>query len=421
MNKKWNVGLCLTFMLAFNTVVSYAQFSAYTYSRALGVQEKGWHQLELPKDISEKTTNNFADIRILGLTETGDSLEVPYLELQSLQESRRKKNTSPPSFEIINQSKRKEGFYYTIKLLDQKEITAFTLNFEALNFEGLVNLEGSHNQQKWFTLLEGYRILGINNNLTKYKFTTLKFPKSNYSYYRILVKDIKDVNLISARIEAAPTKQKQQFYHLKIKPQKIIEHKTKKQTEIYLSLPYLVKANQLTIEVKNDLDFYRRVSIQNLTDSVKTNQGKEAYYRSFKNTILNSWDANHIYLSGNKKIQHLKIIIYNEDNRPLEVGDISIKSPVYQLAFRLPETADCTLFYGNAKATKPNYDLTHFKNKIPPNLTKVVLGKEVNLITPSSHLSNTKKIPNKYWLWLLLGFSIFLLGGFSIKMLRSVE
>lgn len=424
MSSTFNLSPLLTLCFVLYTVLGHAQFSDFNYSRTMGVlgtQQKGWHQLELPKDISSKTKANFSDIRILGLTETGDSLEVPYLQLQSFHTNKIKSKTRPPAFEIINQSRRKEGFYYTFKLLDGKEITTFKLNFKNLNFDWLVNLEGSHNQQKWFTLLEDYRILGINNSITNYEFTTLKFPKSDYKYFRVLMKDKTDDSLVSAQIETELKRIKQKYHVLNISPQNIIENKAKKQTEIYLSMPYLLTTDELGIEVKNDWDFYRRISIHSLPESFKTKDRNQDQYPSFKNTILNSWDNNLIYLSRNRKIQHLKIIIYNEDNMPLDVEKISVKSPVYSLAFRLPEKADCILFYGNDKATMPNYDLTHFKDKIPDNLENVVLGNEINLASLKDSLPKPKKIPNKYWLWLLLGFTILLLGGFSIKMLRSVD
>jgi len=421
MNNKFTISLFLTLCFTVNAVLLSAQFTDFNYSRALNNQQKGWHQLELPKDISAKTKANFADIRILGLTETGDSLEVPYLKLQNFKAANKKSKKNIAAFEIINQSKRKEGFYYTFKLFDEKEITAFKLNFENLNFDWLVNLEGSHNQQKWFTILDDYRILGINNALTNYKFTTLKFPKSDYKYYRVLVKNKTDEALVSAEIEAVPEDLKQKYHFLKINPEKIIENKEKKQTEIYLSLPYILTAENLTVEVKNDWDFYRRISIHSLSDSTQISGSKQAYYRSFKNTILNSWDGNVIYLSKNQKIQHLKIVIYNDDNMPLEIGNISVKSPVYKLAFRLPEKANCTLFYGNSKVNKPSYDLSYFKEKIPDGLPNVVLGNEVNLATPSASLSESDKIFNKYFIWVLLGFTILLLGGFSLKLLQSVD
>jgi len=196
--------LLLTLLFVVDTVLANVSLSDFNYSRTLGNREKGWHQLELPKDIHAKANVNFADVRILGLTETGDSIEVPYLQLQGVQKSNKKAKTIQPSFEIINQSKQKEGFYYTFKLLDEREITAFKLDFRSLNFNWLVNLEGSQNQEKWFTILEDYRILGINNSLANYKFTTLKFPKSNYKYYRVLIKDKIDEALISAQIEATP-------------------------------------------------------------------------------------------------------------------------------------------------------------------------------------------------------------------------
>ena len=62
-------------------------------------------------------------------------------------------------FEILNKVQTTDGHYITLKapaIMDTEEII---LNITNENFDWKINLEGSHDQKQWFSILKNYRIL----------------------------------------------------------------------------------------------------------------------------------------------------------------------------------------------------------------------------------------------------------------------
>ena len=61
-------------------------------------------------------------------------------------------------------------------------------------------LEASQNQQVWFTILEGYRILSIWQESVEFEFAKLLLPATKYRFFRLLIKAEKNPNLALARL-----------------------------------------------------------------------------------------------------------------------------------------------------------------------------------------------------------------------------
>ena len=114
----------------------------------------------------------------------------------------------------------------------------------------------------------------------------------------------------------------------------------------------------------------------------------------------------------------LRIIIQNQDNPPLTIGNLSVSGYQHQLITRFSQLATYYLVYGQQNAPKPRYDLQQFKDKIPTTLTDLSLGvqqKIPKIIEPTV----TPLFTNKWWLWALMVGIILTLGWFTMKMLKE--
>ena len=120
----------------------------------------------------------------------------------------------------------------------------------------------------------------------------------------------------------------------------------------------------------------------------------------------------------NRTLQKLQIIIYNQDNEPLKIDEISVRGSASELVARFTEPANYYLTYGNSKARKPQYDISRFKDKIPESLTELELG-TVRKIIKKEAPTTEPLFENKLWLWAVMLLSIIVLGGFSIQMMRN--
>lgn len=401
---------CFFLLVAF--ALSFGQMQEYSYKRALIGVHDSWHQITLPNDIFEKVLPNLADIRIYGITAEKDTIEASYV----LQLNKDKKITTQVPFKILNTSHNNKGYYVTFEVPSKATINQLQLSFKLFNFDWFLDLEGSHNQKEWFSVLEDYRILSIKNGKTFYEFTNLIFPNSNYSFFRLLIKSTIKPELKSASASYNTLKQGV-FKDHAIKHWNIKNHKAEKLTDIEVELLQAVPVSHINIHVNAAYDFYRPTTIQWVSDSIKTQKGYQYNYRTLTKNTLNSIEKNE-FTFENTIAKKLKITIENQDNQPLTIDQVTVKGSVYDVMIRFTEPANYYLTYGNSTAFKPSYDVNRFISKIPDTISRITLGNE-EIIYKEPKATKSPLFENPRWLWALIFVIIILLGGFTFKMMKD--
>jgi len=400
-----------TWLLLLICSYSYGQIEQYNYKRKLkGITDK-WHKVVLPDEIFGKVSSNLSDIRIFGITANNDTIEAPYL----LRLTTEKVSSNDVSFKTVNASHNEKGYYFTFEIPTKEPINQIKLDFKLQNFDWRLKLEGSQNQQEWFTVIEDYRILSIKNELTDFQFTKIIFPNSKYRFFRLLIASKENPDLMVAEVSQYElTDGDYRVYSVK-------KNKTKdnqaKQTEIEIDLQLPVPVSHIKLGIKDAFDYYRPVTIKYLADSFKTEQGWKYSYNTLTSGTLNSLEANEFKFSS-IILQKLKILIHNRDNQPLTIDTIEVKGYVHELVGRFTEPATYFLTYGNSKAGKPQYDIDRFTDKIPKTITTLKLGVE-QAIDKDEISVREPLFKNKTWLWTIMTMIILLLGWFSVKMIRK--
>lgn len=399
------------FFLLIGSIVN-AQMNQSQFKREIIGVSDSWHKIILPDAIYQNVTPDLSGIRVFGITKSQDTIEAPYL----LQLKKERIVSSNIDFKIINKSYNKDGFYFTIEIRSNKIINLINLDFGQKNFDWKVKLESSHDQKQWFTVLDNYRILSIKNDLTDYKFTNLKFTDSKYQFFRIFISTKNKPNLVQIKIlENKILKGNIKTYP--IKSVNYFENKKYKQTVINIKLDQPVPVSKIKINVKDTIDFYRKITIKYLADSVKTEQGWKFSYHTLTTGVLNSIEKNN-FNCNEKIIKKIKIIIHNNDNEPLEIEKIEIKGYVNELFIRFNKPATYYLTYGNNYATKPKYDLNKFTSNIPKKVKELKLSEE-QIIEKVTLESTSPLFKNRIWLWVIMIGIILILGWFSLKMLKT--
>ncbi len=391
------------------SICSFEQMNKYGYKKELtGIKEQ-WHKIILPNIVFNKIKTDLSDIRIFGIKASNDTIEAPYV----LRESKEKTIEKVAAFSIINQSKNEKGYYYTLALNSTEPINQIELAFKQLNFDLRISLEGSLTQNEWFSIVEDYRILSIHNALTDFHFTSLLFPKSNYAFYRLLIKTKTDPELVLANIflneSVAGNYRKYAVQSMQVENQN-------KQTSIAIVLEQVVPISRVKIHCNDSVDYYRPVNIEYLTDSIKTEKGWQYNYVSLTSGTINSFEKNK-FVFANTKAKRLQIIIDNQDNRPLQIDSVFVEGNTYDLIARFDEPAQYFFTYGNSDALKPQYDIENFTEKIPVQVSLLELGEEIAI----DKVSATQKEPlfkNKVWLWVIISVVILVLAGFTLQMIR---
>lgn len=409
MIQKTNILLCLLF---FVSSIGLTQESTYAYKSELKNVTDTWHEITLDDTVLEQISPSLNDLRIFGITAANDTIEAPYL-LRINSEMIKHQNIA---FKTINTVNSGNTYYYTFELTSEELINQISLDFTTQNFDWNVQLEGSQAQKEWFTILNDYRILSIKNDNTDYSFTKLRFPDTKYRYYRLTINSNKNPQLKATQIEKQKVTKGVSVNH-EVKKFSISENKKKKITEIDLELKARTSVNEIALSIDNDFDYYRPLTITYVADSIATEKGWKFQYRTLKRTTLNSIEPNQ-FTFENTLAKKFKITITNRDNQPLQISDVTVAGNQYQLITRFTEAAKYVLAYGNKNARKPMYDIQKFTNTIPETVTALQLGKQQFIEVPAPD----KPLPlfeSKYWLWAVMFIVIILLGGFTLKMIKS--
>ncbi len=402
--------LCL--FLLFYTSVSKGQVLQFKYKRELSGINHKWHRIKLPDEIFGKTSSGLEDIRIIGVTNDLDTIEVPFI-LQVKKDRDKKKNIN---FKTINTSKIKDVYYFTFEIFSSESINQISLNFEQENFDWRVKLEGSNDQKSWFTIISDYRILSIFNESANYQFTKLKFADAKYQYYRLSLASQEPPKLTSAEISQT------EFSDVTLKEYQIknfiVEEKEDtKETEVDINLQMPIPINSIGFNISSPFDFYRPIKIMGLIDSTRTENGWKYNYKNLTTGTLNSLEKNEFSFNSTL-VKKMKVLISNNDNQALKITGIGLKGYEHELVFRIDEDAQYFLFYGCGDAKRPSYDIEQFVSKIPPQLTLLNVGEEQLL----NNKNITKKEPlfkRMTWLWGVMGLIILVIGWASVKMLSQ--
>ena len=252
----------------FSHSIGFSQSYDYHYQRTIYKVTDTWHIITLPNDIYGKVSDDLADIKIICMTNDGDTLEMPYLMRPNI---RQVVDREIP-FKQINQSHLGNNNYFTFYNSSKTLLNQIRLDFSNKNFDWKVTLQGSDDQQQWFTILENYRLLSIKNAYSNYNFTTLNFPEVNYRYLRLAIPEAEKPTLNSASLNDQHIEEgKYQIYQ--IGSMNISNDHEKQQTIVEINLLQKVPVASLAVKVNDTLDYYRPISIQYVTDSFNTEQG----------------------------------------------------------------------------------------------------------------------------------------------------
>ena len=393
------------------TTATFAQMQEYDYKRKISEVSQQWHKIELPNAIFSEVQTNLADIRVFGVT-VKDTIEAPYVLKQLVTEN----ETVSVPFKMRNKSHNANGYYYTFKTNDSQEINQLFLDFKKNNFDWKIKLEASENHKEWFTIVDDYRIMAIKNESVNYQFTKVIFPKSKYTYYRLLVKTPEDPKLTRSRFNFKTIKKGKLQKYTIANSSKNNDKKIKK-TTVYIELDTVVAINQLQVNIANTTDYYRHYTLSYLSNRFKTEKGWIENYTRITSGVLNSIADNNIQFNSafSKK---LKLEIDNQDNAPLEIASYNCLGYVYQLTVRFDKKADYFLVNGRKNDRSPNYDIVKFNTKIPQDATLLTLRKAVVIEKPAVAHVNAL-FENKIWLWAIMLVIIGLLGWFSVKMMKE--
>ena len=390
--------------------LGWTQIDDFQFRREISGINGDWNQLYIPEEVFKSIRPDFADLRVFGVNIT-DTVQAPYIiKGRSIGQ-----NNAFERLPILNSSRQGNDYFFTIQNENKESIQSLWLDFGNQNFDWRLQLEGSHDEKDWFTILENYRVVAFKKGTTDFNYSELKFPLTNFPYLKVKVPSQEQPLLSQVRIKSNSIWEPE-YSSITNFQQEINHSERERTTTIYLKLANPVPLVSINIEVLDSFDYFRPVQIAALTDSLERENGFTYLYESNGSGILSSNQSNQVSLKPIISNQ-FRITIYNQDNEPLRIGNVKVNRLLYSLVFRTNRRdIPYYFYYGNPDAISPNYDISRFLNNIPESPNPVKLKEEEILLIQTENRSFSI---NPMVLWGVMIIIILVLGWFSIDLLRK--
>lgn len=403
----------LTSIALFSCFSLHAQSSGFQQLFEIKNGAKPWNALLLSDEVLRSANPNFSDVRIWNFAPNGDTLEAPYF----IEELRSKTTEKNFVNKVINKRFEKGEYSFVLAVKDGNEIPLtrkIKLDFNDENFHWLATIEGSQDMKSWALISDKNELVSVRNDYTNYRFTTLNFEPVRYLFIRIRFKTNEKPELSNAAISYF-TKTEAKKSEKKVTPSSQIEED--KNTVFFLSLENEQLVNEIQLAFDDSIDYFRRVSIDYLSDIVSTEKGEKEWYKNLTNGTISSAEPS-VFSFENTLTTKLRVTISNHDDLPLTFSQVQVFGSVFKLTYRGVGEGNYALAFENKQLRAPSYDLNVFKDKIPQDIELSSIGDRIAIADAPKE---TPSEPSNWWLWLVIVPAVLLMGWFSVKMLKSAN
>lgn len=305
-----------------------------TYRATLPVvRTTGFYKIDLPYQVVGASSSDLADVRI----KDENGKEVAWMLRKD--EVRISRNDFIPFPAHISRGKNQTEVMVETS---GKPVSSFMLRIKNTDSDKKAFLQGSYDRKAWYSVSEHVQLKGINNPTDTEAFIELKFPLSDYPYYKITIKDSlsSPLNIIGVGCLQNESSVTQRLMNIPLKNYKI--HENGKYTEINVDFPFKYHLSELVFYISAPLYYQRDIR----------------FLPSHREKILKGSGGKPVVVACPQYTDSLIVHINNGDDRPLVVDSVKVYGPKYHLIAHLEEGLRYFLTYGDKNADFPQYDLS---------------------------------------------------------------
>jgi hypothetical protein len=367
-------------MAGFAPLVARADFSStdWNYKKAILNVKPGLVEVSLDNEVFANAAKNLADLRIVG----NSNSEVPYKLITAKSETN-KKSYQP---KLVNNSV-VPGKYSTVILdLGQRGIisNSIAITTSSENFQRNVTVFGSDDQNDWNILNSDGYIYDYTDKRGNMKSqnTSIAFSDSAFQYLKVEISDSDNSPILisSATVNQYTLTNSRQFST----PVQFesSQDRSVNSTIIIADLGQGGIPTDKIVLFSDGKNFNRGVSVysgndKNSSDWKYVGQGYIFRYDTPK------FAGENLDLDIDETTdRYLKIVIYNNDDAPLNFSKVASFATYRNLIFQAKDGQTYDLYYGNRKAYLPKYDLEKYLQYFDLTGTqKISLGAQINNAT----------------------------------------
>lgn len=193
--------------------------------------------------------------------------------------------------------------------------------------------------------------------------TEIRFDSTKkYSFYRIvIINNLEDINIEDLNVVYDDVEISEIDYERDV----VLDYDIKtegKETNITIYNNKRLKIKEIDLEIEGI--FNRKYQVHLQKDNSKTNYRKSGEFYRLQFQDLNVENTCINFGSDPAFSELIQLTIFNQDDRPLEIGKIKAKYYVDKVVFEDIGSPSYNLNFGNLKAAKPSYDVEEYKSYI---------------------------------------------------------
>lgn len=392
--------------------------------------------IKLDKDIAASRMNGF--IRLID----SKGEEIPFADASMLNSSESITKTS-----ILNSSS-KPGVYYTatVDFGSRLPRSNVSLVVNQQNFTCRVKTEGSNNNSNFLNLTSDAYIFDFTRGNISSKSTSINLPENDYRYLRFTVYADKG-KLISITGVEISHPDKLNLGNLNIYDGKPEITQNKKKNATVLEIPYNDQViPDSKMEIISSSDSYKRfVQVEAIYQNNEiANLGDGSIFKiktssfSFNESTIACGSASNIfeYPKNNRDfekpklipIKSIRITIFNEDNKPIQISKVRIYTPQTAVIVRKADFGSVSgikLYYGNTSNKMPSYDITDILQYVKKDnimLEGISLSKQMRNLYYKPEVKTQPWLNSNQWiLWVAIFGAIGIMIVYILKLAKKMS
>lgn len=226
-------------------------------------------------------------------------------------------------------------------------VNTLSFDIDGDNYAKSFELYGSFDNLNW-EYIDETTIYDVDDNLN----TTIDIPAKKFNYYKvIIINNLGEIDITSLQASYLLEDTRQKEMTRPLNTNYTIEELEK---ETHITISGVQNRHIQSIKINSDELYNRDVECLNTRTTL--------YNYDFSNVKIsnNTIDLHGKYISDDE----IEIIIYNEDNAPINIDDVIVTTFYEELVFEADGDSDYYLTYGDKELDKASYDMEKYKSLI---------------------------------------------------------
>ncbi|RCR70597.1 hypothetical protein [Larkinella punicea] len=376
------------------------------------VTQPGYYRIPLPPAVVGRLNAAKTDIRLYD----DQNREIPYL----LTQKQPGEHVQFREYELVGKTTTSVSTQLVLRNGNKTPINSIGLILKNTNLRKKARLSGSNDGKTWYGIEDDYWLEPVSNSRATSEAKILGFPLSDYEYYQLEINDSLSAPLNILKIGYYTTTTEAGNYSdipgISFTQRDSSDHKS----YVHITFPTPSRPDKLTISVQSPDQYRRSAALGQFRIQKKKRNRRHRFFETLKRFELNSMDSLHTVLLPNQPTKDLFLIIENQNNVPLTLGNIKAQQLSTELLAKLKPGESYHLAFSNPTVGAPAYDLVFFKDKIPANLP-VIQTSHIGPLVEVQVVSNSFFTENNWLIWLAIGLVVVLLSYFSYQMVTDMK